>query len=63
MSEDNARRVRTSITIKPEILESTKAMSVKRGVSVSRFIEEALAAQFDNTEDEVPAHLFAVEKL
>lgn len=50
--EKDTRRVRTSITIRPEVLEMTKVMSTKRGVSVSRFIEEALAAQFDNASGE-----------
>lgn len=51
MSEDkDNRRVRTSITIKPELLDMARVVSAKRGVSVSRFIEEALSAQFEPNE-------------
>lgn len=50
MTEDSNRRVRTSITIKPELLDMARVVSAKRGVSVSRFIEEALSAQFEPSE-------------
>jgi hypothetical protein len=46
-------RVRTSITIKPEVLDKVKLISAHKGVSVSRFIEEVLAAQFEDQADEV----------
>lgn len=43
-------RVRTSITIKPEVLDKVKLISAHKGISVSRFIEEVLAAQFEDQE-------------
>lgn len=41
-------RVRTSITIKPELLDKVKMLCQHKDVSVSRFIEEVLAAQFSD---------------
>lgn len=37
-----AVRIRTTITVKPELLARAKSRALKDGVSVSRYIENAL---------------------
>jgi len=48
---DNAR-VRTSMTIRPDVLDKVKLMAKHKKVSVSRFIEDVLASQFESLVDQ-----------
>ncbi len=45
-TETDHRRVRTSITIRPDVLERSRALASHKDLSLSRLIEDVLQAQF-----------------
>ncbi len=46
VTETDNRRVRTSITIRPDVLERSRALASHKNLSLSRLIEDVLSAQF-----------------
>lgn len=49
-NEVELTRVRTSITIRPDVLDKVRLFATNQGISASRFIENVLSAQFEDAE-------------